>query len=304
MDKMNRPLVSIIMNCFNGEMYLSEALQSIINQTYKNWELIFWDNISTDNSKEIFNSFNEKRFKYYLADRHTVLYEARNLAIKKANGEFIAFLDTDDIWSKDKLSSQIKLFDNKKVGLVYGNYWRYNPISFFKKKKLAKKNNLPRGQITEFLLKEYFIGMLTVVIRKKFIEKNINVFDTKFDMLSDVDFVLRFSKKHNFECVNYPIATYRIHNNQLQSKNFLTQVDQYTEWYDKLKSTQEFGPEKKLNVIKKKVLFFKTLSLIYKKKYYESFKSIFFYPNNFDKLKLFIILVTPNYLLRRIINLR
>ena len=263
---MNRPLVSIIMNCFNGEMYLSEALQSIINQTYKNWELIFWDNISTDNSKEIFNSFNEKRFKYYLADRHTVLYEARNLAIKKANGEFIAFLDTDDIWSKDKLSSQIKLFDNKKVGLVYGNYWRYNPISFFKKKKLAKKNNLPRGQITEFLLKEYFIGMLTVVIRKKFIEKNINVFDTKFDMLSDVDFVLRFSKKHNFECVNYPIATYRIHNNQLQSKNFLTQVDQYTEWYDKLKSTQEFGPEKKLNVIKKKVLFFKTLSLIYKKK--------------------------------------
>ena len=139
MDKMNRPLVSIIMNCFNGEMYLSEALKSIINQTYKNWELIFWDNIFTDNSKKIFNSFNEKRFKYYLADRHTVLYEARNLAIRKAKGEFIAFLDTDDIWSKDKLSSQIGLFDNKKVGLVYGNYWRYNPISFFKKKKLAKK---------------------------------------------------------------------------------------------------------------------------------------------------------------------
>ena len=81
-------------------------------------------------------------------------------------------------------------------------------------------------------------------------------------------------------------------------------MDQYSKWYDKLKLTQEFGPENKLNVIQKKVLFFKTLNLIYKKKYYESFKSIFFYPNNFDKLKLFIILVTPSYLLRRIINLR
>ena len=301
---MNKPLVSIIMNCFNGEKYLKEALESITNQTYENWELIFWDNLSTDNSKKIFKSFNDKRFKYFLAEKHTVLYEARNLAIKKTKGEFIAFLDTDDIWIKEKLEEQIKFFSNKNIGLVYGNYWRYNPISFFKKKKLAKKNNLPKGKITKFLLKEYFIGMLTVVIRKKLIEQNNNVFDTKFDMLSDVDFILRFSKKHNFECVNYPVAIYRIHNDQLQSKNFLTQVDQYSKWYEKLLSTKEFGPEKDLNVIKKKVLFFKTLGLIYKKKYYESFKNIFFYPNNLDKLKLFIILVTPNYFLKRIINLR
>ena len=77
---------------------MDEALLSIINQTYKNWELIFWDNLSNDNSKEIFKKYNDKRFKYFLADKHTVLYEARNLAIKKTKGEFVAFLDTDDIW--------------------------------------------------------------------------------------------------------------------------------------------------------------------------------------------------------------
>ena len=109
----DQPLVSILMNCFNGEIFLREAIESVLKQSYKNWELIFWDNLSSDNSKKIFDSYNEKRFKYYLSDKHTILYEARNLAIKKAKGEFIAFLDTDDIWSKEKLSSQIKLFDNE-----------------------------------------------------------------------------------------------------------------------------------------------------------------------------------------------
>lgn len=298
------PLVSVIMNCYNGEKYLTESLNSLLNQNYSNWELIFWDNLSTDNSKKIFKSFNEKRFKYFLADKHTVLYEARNLAIKKTSGDYIAFLDTDDIWSKDKLSSQIKLFSDEKIGLVYGNYWRYNPVSFFNKKKLAKKNNLPKGKITEFLLKEYFIGMLTVVIRKKLIEDKESVFNTKFDMLSDMDFILRFSKMHDFECVNNPIATYRIHKDQLQNKNFLIQAEQFNEWYEKIRSSKEFGEEKKINTIKNKAKFFKILSLIYKKKYFRSLMDIIFYPNNLEKIKLFIILFMPNFISNKIINLR
>ena len=115
-----QPLVSIIMNCFNGETYLNEALKSILNQTYKNWELIFWDNISTDNSKKIFEKFTDKRFKYYLAPKHEPLYRARNLAIKKANGEFISFLDTDDIWLNDKLTKQIKLMNSQKEHIFLG----------------------------------------------------------------------------------------------------------------------------------------------------------------------------------------
>ena len=65
MKNYNKKLVSIIMNCFNGEKYLSEALKSIIDQTYQNWELIFLDNNSTDKSREIFENFNEPRFKYF-----------------------------------------------------------------------------------------------------------------------------------------------------------------------------------------------------------------------------------------------
>ena len=81
------PLVSIIVNCFNGEKYLDDCLNSIIFQSYKNWELIFWDNQSTDKSKKIFEKFKDKRFKYFLSPRHTYLYEARDLAIKESKGD-------------------------------------------------------------------------------------------------------------------------------------------------------------------------------------------------------------------------
>ena len=97
------PLVSILMNCYNGEKYLREALDSILAQTYKNWELIFWDNQSTDKSVEIFKSYADERLKYFYAPTHTLLYEARNYAIEKASGEFYAFINVDDWWEKEKL---------------------------------------------------------------------------------------------------------------------------------------------------------------------------------------------------------
>ena len=79
----DKPLVSIIMNCFNGEKYLREAINSVLNQSYSNWELIFWDNLSKDKSAEIFKSFKDDRLKYYCSNTHTdILYKARNQALK------------------------------------------------------------------------------------------------------------------------------------------------------------------------------------------------------------------------------
>ena len=102
--KNKEKLVSIILNCYNGEKYLKEALMSIERQSYQNWELIFWDNKSTDNSRKIMQSFQNKKFKYFLTKKHTSLYAARNLAINKAKGDFISFIDADDTWEKNKFS--------------------------------------------------------------------------------------------------------------------------------------------------------------------------------------------------------
>ena len=97
-------LVSIIINCHNGAKYLEENLKSIFNQTYKNWEIIFFDNCSTDNSKSIVDRYmRNKNIKYHRSDDFLKLYDARNKAIELSKGDYICFLDTDDTWNKEKL---------------------------------------------------------------------------------------------------------------------------------------------------------------------------------------------------------
>ena len=151
---MNKKLVSIIVNCYNGEKYLKKNLESIQRQKYSNWELIFWDNQSSDNSKKIFDSFKDKRFKYYCSDKHTTLYEARNLACKKTNGEFIAFLDCDDWWYENFLSSRESFFNNERYDFSYSNCHQYFEKS--NKTEIYSKKKLPSGKIYDFLSKNYY----------------------------------------------------------------------------------------------------------------------------------------------------
>ena len=116
-------LVSIIMTCYNGESFLKDAVKSIINQTYFNWELIFYDNNSTDKSAEIIKNFQDKRIKYFKSDKLVNLGTIRKIAFSKCQGDFISFLDVDDYWSKFKLQMQIEKFKiNNSTDIVYSNY--------------------------------------------------------------------------------------------------------------------------------------------------------------------------------------
>jgi glycosyltransferase involved in cell wall biosynthesis len=208
--KQETPLVSVIINCFNGETFLSDALNSVLAQTYQNWEIIFWDNQSTDNSKKIFKQYSDKRFKYFFGAKHVVLYEARNQAIKVSSGSLISFLDVDDIWLPDKLILQVALFQNPNVGFACGNYW----IKHENKKtlKLAIKRRIPEGDVTKALLNFYSVGMLTLVLRRSAIERYDSVFDRKFQIIGDADLVIRMAKEGwKMASIQFPIAVYRIH---------------------------------------------------------------------------------------------
>ena len=125
--ELNNYKVTIIMNCFNGSKYLKQSIQSVVSQSHKNWELIFWDNMSIDDSRKIFDSFKDHRLKYFKAKEHTVLYKARNLALEKASGDFICFLDTDDYWKSNKIEKQLKKFKtDSQTSIVYTNYYILN----------------------------------------------------------------------------------------------------------------------------------------------------------------------------------
>ena len=149
---MKKKLVSIIINCFNGEKYLLKNLYSVLNQKYQKFEVIFVDNCSTDKSAKLFKSIKDKRFKYFKTKKKINLYGARNFAVKRCKGEFVAFLDVDDWWDKAFLSSRKKFYkSSKEYGFAFSNCYHY----FENKKKFQvfSKNKLPSGFILDNLLK-------------------------------------------------------------------------------------------------------------------------------------------------------
>ena len=286
------PLVSIIMNCYNGEKYLYESVNSIINQTYKNWELIFWDNSSSKKCFKIIKKFNDTRIKYFFYKKKLKLYSSRNLALKKCKGDFISFLDQDDTWEKEKLEKQLALFKNKKIGLVYSNFWKLNENSFFKK-KLASSKNLPTGFITNKLLKSYNVGLLTIMVRKKFLKNTKKIFNPEFNMLADFIFVLNFSLKYKFECVQEPLATYRYHLNQMSFKYLNISIYQHQKWISTDKEVNKFKTYKEFHSMSDKIKFMQLVGLIKKSKNFIVLKKIFSYPNNIYKIKLLLKFFIP-----------
>ena len=116
--------VSIITPCYNAEKYIAETIKSVRNQTYQNWEMLICDDCSTDNSAEIIKEFctKDNRIKYLKTDYNTGGPSMpRNIAINNSVGDYIAFLDADDVWLPTKLAVQLDLVHSKKVGIVYSN---------------------------------------------------------------------------------------------------------------------------------------------------------------------------------------
>ena len=297
-DINNNPLVSIIVNCYNGESYLEECLTSIQNQTYPNWEVIFWDNHSTDNSKQIFKKFTDKRFKYYLSPAHMYLYEARDLAVKASSGDFITFCDVDDFWAKNRLEFQIPLFANKNIGIVYCNQWLLNNKT--KKKTKLKKGTLLKGNLfSDIISKKTSVTILTAIIRKsEYLNLDIG-FNKNYQIIGDFDFFVRISKKCTYDCVQEPLVFYRLHENNFTRKNRELELAEFEKWHHNIKS---FLSDKELKLIKEMILYKKITVLILKKQLMNSFKHILKYPNNFKKIKLLLALGLPTSILDKLKN--
>ena len=221
----NKPIISIIMNCYNGEAFLNEAINSITKQTFENWELIFFDNNSIDKSEKIAKSFKDSRIKYFKSDRLLNLYDARNLAVKKTNGDYISFLDTDDMWTKDKLEKQINFIKkNSNYKILYSNYY----VLKNNEKKIMYKNELPSGFITQKLLDFYGIGINTAFIDKSIFEQYN--FKEDLNIIGDFDFFIQTSKKFQIGYISDPLTFYRIHENSFTKKNYNMYINELSNW--------------------------------------------------------------------------
>jgi glycosyltransferase involved in cell wall biosynthesis len=208
------------MNCYNGEKYLRKSLDSVINQDYKNWELIFYDNASTDSSKEIFLDYKKfhKKFKYFKSKKKENLGLARLNAFKKIKGNYFLFLDCDDYILPNKLSEQIKLFTDNSVGAVYSNSIFFS--NFFNR-KLYPNGIINKKKIFYDLIENYNISLDTIIFKTAAVKKLSHSLDPKFDLVHDLDLIIRLSKI--FEIVYCPkILSYcRIHNSSTSNNAYL-----------------------------------------------------------------------------------
>ena len=291
----DQPLVSIIINCYNGEEYLAESINSVLSQTYKNWEVVFWDNQSLDNSKDIFNSFNDKRLKYFHAKEHTSLYKARNLAIQKSKGELLAFIDTDDLWNKNKLELQVPLFNNLKISLVYSNLWIMKKN--LDKKKVFIKEKSPSGFIYEKLLDKYNVGIITTIFRRSIINNLPNIFDERFSIIGDFVFFLKLSKSHYFHYISEPLAFYRIHEKNLSSIYSGKEMEEFELWLNENKNEIDY---KKLKKMHQRLKVRKLLNFKFKKDYKSCYQILIKNYKSALLLKMLIIILTPLFILKKI----
>lgn len=290
------PLVSIIINCYNSAKFLKKSIRSVISQSYKNWELIIFDNFSNDNTKsEILKFKNSKKIRYFRSKRLYSLYNARNLAVKKTNGSLISFLDADDWWSKDKLKRQVEFLElNKEYNIVYSNLYLFNEkknkISLFSKKKLYN------GKITQQLLDDFRMPILTTMLRKKILNKYS--FDKTYNIIGDFDLFIRLSLKEKIFSIQEPLAFYRIHYSNMSTKKIDLHISELEKWLLKNNNKKQFKNYDFSNI-------HKTIKTLKVKKISKSgnilkfFLEVFKRPINLLNLKYILFLILPNKMTER-----
>lgn len=209
-----KPLVSVAMPLYNCENFVLDSVQSVLSQTYVNWELIIIDDKSTDHSYSIVKELadNEPRIQLHQLKSNKGAAEARNYAIELAQGKYIAFLDSDDLWLPEKLEKQIGLMEKENILLSHSSYCTIDEqgrtTGIFNAKEIVTYDDM---------LKTSFIGTLTTVYNAKELGKYY------FEKIGHEDYVMKLQmlKKVKFaEGIIEPLAKYRLVSNSL-SRNKL-----------------------------------------------------------------------------------
>ena len=209
---MTKPLVSVVIPNYNYAQYVGEAIDSALNQDYPNLEVLVINNGSTDNSIEVLEGY-RKRF----SDRFRFVTQgnmgqagARNRGVLESRGEFIAFLDADDVWVPEKISQQMALFERPEVGIVYSGYEEVDrdlkPLRTIQAKYTGHVHRAFADGVQAVVL----AGESTSIIRRECFAK-VGIFDTSLSNSSGWDMFRRISAFYEVDAIKAPLMKYRQH---------------------------------------------------------------------------------------------
>lgn len=220
MDK--APKVSVVIPAYNAVRFVNATIDSVLLQTFQDFEILAVDDGSTDNTKEILEAYGDKI--RYLPKKNGGVSSARNYGIENAKGKYIAFLDADDVWMPEKLEKQVALMEaNEDIGLCYAATQKVD-------EELNYLSSIPANayeDYTESLLLNLNIvaGSCSSAMARRDIISQTDGFDSKFTTYADWEFWLRLSLLTKFAPVNEELVKYRVVKGSMSSNPAITKKD-------------------------------------------------------------------------------
>jgi len=208
---MGRNLISIILPTYNRAKLIHRAINSVINQIYQEFQLIIVDDASIDNTEEIIKTYKDSRIYYIKLNNNMGPAGSRNIGIKYSEGEYLAFIDSDDEWFPEKLEKQLEIFlkyNDKNLGMVYTDMIRIskeNQKTYWRSPDFKTENKNLYEKSLNYGVEN--IGISTAMIKRKCFEK-VGFFDLNLKRLEDLEFFIRLSKYFNFYHLNIPLVYY------------------------------------------------------------------------------------------------
>lgn len=196
-----KPLVSVVIPMYNRKNTIRRAVESVLDQTYKNIEIIVVDDASTDSSVEIVESIHDDRIRIIRLPNNQGANHARNKGIRAAKGEYLAFQDSDDEWMPTKLEVQIDYVQKNNLQAVFCSHYLVGEYSVGQVPSEQIMDYMQNSSVREVLHKQNVIGTPTLLVHRKVIE-HVGMFDEKLPRFQDYDLVIRISQKYDIGFVS------------------------------------------------------------------------------------------------------
>ncbi|HWP93500.1 MAG TPA: glycosyltransferase [Thermodesulfobacteriota bacterium] len=213
------PKVSVVIPTYNRAELLGSAINSVLSQTFQDFEIVVVDDASRDNTAEVIRGFNDKRIKHVRHETNKGEAGARNTGVINSDGSYVAFLDDDDEWLPEKLERQIEIFerDSDRIGGVYTGFLKVDRATGQVVKEVIPTK---RGNIFNELLQFNWIRIPSVLMVKKECFDRTGLFDASIPFGLDYDMWIRISKEFQFEYVDRPLVKYYSHADSRLSTNY------------------------------------------------------------------------------------
>ena len=256
---------SVMVCCYNSAQYLKETIDSIVNQTYTNWEIVAVNDGSADNTEEIIKTYIDKGVPIiYHYQENAGFANARNKAISLAGGDWIAIIDHDDICFPNRLAKQaMDIQRNKDCSLFFGDSIHFTTNGTVVRKQFEKTKpydfDLTKGNAKDMLIKHgCFIDSETVIFNKR-AAGSIGGFNENYKYITDYDFFLKMSGKYNFYCNQDILSKWRIHDQQATKIMKTVSYDEHIDLYKRYLNNHQ------INYISKIYLLIKLIKIFIKK---------------------------------------